>query len=498
MAAIRARLDDSPMINGIRRFYHSLWYAVLLAVLVLLSYIFAWEVPIWALMVALTCISMVVCKDLLPTLPATLMAVFALSFAHSPARNFDSWTPDNPYPSFSDYMTRPSTLTAIGVMLGAILVSYVLHQLLWGDILRVFRRPTTLTITIIPLALALLFNGAFSGSYSPLNLLFGAGLVLSWILFYLVDYHHMPHGRDTIRYVCRVACIVLLLLVAEMVFIFISRGVLSGGAVDTSKIHFGWGVYNCFGGIVALLIPLIFYLAITERFGGVYYALGLVAWVAIFLSTSRSSLLFGTLALLACVILSCFVGRHKRPYRIVALVGVACVIAGVALFWGKIMELVPRYMEVLLDDSERFTIWKMGLDYWLEHPFLGVGFFGIEKLSYAVNYAGLLHNTIIELMAAGGTLTLLAYLFYRVKTAMLFFRRPTLSRVFLGMSILVLLGTSLLDIHTFTIYPMFYYAIVLSLAEHDYQEQREPHAEAPQSRGASNPRVSTGGGQSKD
>jgi O-antigen ligase len=367
-------------------------------------------------------------------------------------------------------MTRPSTIVALAILVVVIVLAYVLHQVLWGDLLRIFKKKTALTWALIPLALALLLNGVFAEEYKLLNLLFGAGVVLAWILFYLIDYHHIPRGKETIRYYCRVCCIVLALLVAELIFIFISRGVVAGGSVDTSKIHFGWGVYNCFGGIVALLIPPIFYLAVTERFGGFYYALGCLAWVIIFLSTSRSSLLFGSLALLACIIIACFAGKHKRAYRIVAIVGTIGVLFGVALFWDKIMELVPRYMEVLLDDSERFTIWKMGLDYWVEHPLFGVGFFGINKMSYAVNYAGLLHNTIIELMAAGGSFATLAYLFYRFKTSLLFFRHPTLQRVFLGMSILVLLGTSLLDIHTFTIYPMFYYAAALAMAEHDLEE----------------------------
>jgi O-antigen ligase len=407
------------------------------------------------------------------------MAVFALSFEHTPARNFDGWTHANPtYPSFSDYMTRPSTIGAIVGMIVVLVLGYIAHQVLWGDILRIFKKKTSLTLAIIPLAVALLLNGAFASEYKPMNLLFAGGTILSWIIFYLIDYHHIRHSKDTIRYYCQVTCIVLLLLVAELVFIFISRGVIVGGAVDTSKIHFGWGVYNCFGGIVAMLIPPIFYLALTERFGGVYYALGCLAWVAIFLSTSRSSLLFGSLALLASVIIACFVGRHKRAYRIVALLGTLAVIGGAILFWDKIMELVPRYMEVLLDDSERFTIWKMGIDYWCQYPIFGVGFFGVDKLSYAVNYAGLLHNTLIELMAAGGSVATLAYLYYRVKTAMIFFRRPTLQRVFLGMSILVLLGTSLLDIHTFTIYPLFFYAAALSMAEHDREACEATESEA--------------------
>lgn len=470
MAAIRDWLSSQRTVSHIRIFYYSLWYPCLLACLVFLSYTLAIEVPIWATMVALAAVSMIVCKDLLPVLPATMMAVFALSFAHTPARNFDSWTPENPWPSFSDYLTRPSTITALGIMIAVIVVAYVCHQLLWGDLFGIFKKKTSLTWAIIPLAIALLCNGLFAKEYQAMSLLFGAGVVLSWIVFYLVDYHHLPRGKDTIRYYCKVCAIVLVLLIAELIFIFISRGVVADGSVNTERIHFGWGVYNCFGGIVALLIPPIFYLAVTERFGGVYYALGCLAWVAIFLSTSRSSLLFGSLALLACILIACFVGEHKRAYRVVALIGTIGVICGIALFWNKLMELVPRYMEVLLDDSERFEIWKMGFDHWLQYPVFGIGFFGIDKLSYAVNYAGLLHNTWIELAAAGGSFAILSYLFYRVKSAIIFFRRPTLQRTFLGMSILVLLGTALLDIHTFTIYPMFYYAAALAMAEHDLEE----------------------------
>ena len=50
---------------------------------------------------------------------------------------------------------------------------------------------------------------------------------------------------------------------------------------------------------------------------------------------------------------------------------------------------------------------------------------------------------------------------------MLFVKKPTFDRTFMGLSIAVLLGGSLLDNHVFNIYPMFFYAVLLVLSEAD-------------------------------
>ena len=66
---------------------------------------------------------------------------------------------------------------------------------------------------------------------------------------------------------------------------------------------------------------------------------------------------------------------------------------------------------------------------------------------------------------------MIAYLFHRVQTAILFFKKPTLYKSFIGIGVLLLLLMSLLDCHFFNIGPVFFYSICLAFAEKTEEEQ---------------------------
>ena len=135
-------------------------------------------------------------------------------------------------------------------------------------------------------------------------------------------------------------------------------------------------------------------------------------------------------------------------------------------------------------DSGRFKLWSNTLAIFAEYPIFGGGFFSIPFTSYvhpegAYRFMpGFAHNTIVELLGAGGLFLLLTYLVYRGATIWRLVRRITWQRIFLGLVILSLLGTSLLDNHLFNIYPAFFYAAALVLGEQDYLAQVKVSAPA--------------------
>ena len=68
------------------------------------------------------------------------------------------------------------------------------------------------------------------------------------------------------------------------------------------------------------------------------------------------------------------------------------------------------------------------------------------------------------MLSATGILGTLAYLFYRVCTARIFFKNMSLDKLMLLLPILVTLGMSLIDNYTFHVYTTFIYSLCLAVA----------------------------------
>ena len=83
------------------------------------------------------------------------------------------------------------------------------------------------------------------------------------------------------------------------------------------------------------------------------------------------------------------------------------------------------------------------------------------------------HNTVIQMLASCGILGFLAYAFHRYQTVKLFVSHRTPISFFLGMSVLTLLLTSLLDIHLFNIFPAMFYSVILCVLERDGKYWRQ-------------------------
>ena len=83
----------------------------------------------------------------------------------------------------------------------------------------------------------------------------------------------------------------------------------------------------------------------------------------------------------------------------------------------------------------------------------------------------------MQLLASGGVAALAAYAYHRVQTALLFFRKLNLEKIFIGFSVLVLITTSFFDCHFFNFGPGLLYACLLVMAEKMDVEQEERPAQ---------------------
>ena len=181
---------------------------------------------------------------------------------------------------------------------------------------------------------------------------------------------------------------------------------------------------------------------------------------------SRNALVFATLAFGASVIISCFVGKNKKVFRIITLIGIVGIALFALVFFGKIKALLGDYFDRGFSDNGRYDLWKLAIDTFKEHVVFGNGFYGFFT-DAVYEFGGvprMAHNTVFQLLSATGIVGLLSYLWYRVSTAVTFFRRPSKMKTMLGLSILVFLLGSLLDNFVFNIHPVLYYSVALAIA----------------------------------
>ena len=203
-----------------------------------------------------------------------------------------------------------------------------------------------------------------------------------------------------------------------------------------------------------------------------YFAIATLAWLASILTLSRNALIFGTLTYAACVLIFSFVGERKKLFRIVVLLGIACAAIFALVFFDKIYSLFKDFFERGLSDNGRFALWRAALKNFLEAPIFGKGFYGFNTATDTFGpFPESAHNTIFQLLSAGGAVAILTYAFYRFKTVKPFIKKPCLLKTMLGISVLALVLSSLLDNFLFDIYPTFYMTTALVIAIKKSEEQ---------------------------
>ncbi len=473
---LRYRIDSSHVATAMRRYYDSVWYLVTIGVMTLFGFATGLDLVTMLLTAAIGCIGMVVAFDLRPALLPTLVVVFQMSPAHSPQRL--PWMTPEMQPDGA-FFRGGAPFVLVVVALVVISLVFFFHTWLRGTLRTMLTRPTHLLFWSLPLVAALMLNGIFREGYTVKNLLFGLGTAALWVVIYLVYYHGLSHGEETFFYGAKCCFTALLVLLAEFFVAYMTSWemVFADHAINKFSLFFGWGISNNFGAMVALLTPVCFYMAAYQRHGWIYWIAGAVSWVAVIFSYSRTALLVGTGIAFLSALLVCFVGRYKKLYRILLGASTGAILLAlviVLLASPETLTTYNRYIVRSFNDSGRFALWRDGLACFKEAPIFGVGFWDVPIESWSgIGIPGFLHNTPIQMLAACGLFGLIAYLVMRARSVWLFVSRPSLNRLFLGLALAALLAESLLDNHIFNIYPSFYYALFLALAEHDYERSLE-------------------------
>lgn len=370
----------------------------------------------------------------------------------------------------------------VSILLAILIVASFITFIIRCDIPRHFNpKGTPIFIPTALFSVALVLNGVFSSSWSVKDLFLGSVHAILFMFLFAIFYHGFKDEKtdELMKYVAYVAMLIAAVLVVEMAHLYLtSDEIFKDGAIVKDRVYLGWGIWNLVGVNITLLIPLVFFGAMNNKYPWLYFSVATLAYVAAVFTMSRNALIFATLSYGACAIIGCFKGKNRKGFRIITVAGASAVILGIIVLFPKIKAMLGDYFSRGFDNNGRFGLWMEGFDNFLSAPVFGKGFYGYGDYSLAHGpLPKMAHNTIFELLSATGAVGLITYGYYRAKSLVPVFKNPTLVKTMAAMSIFVILGGSLLDNFVFNFYPMFYYAFLLALIFRASDEEGSPYKE---------------------
>ncbi len=449
------KLKGAFTADSLCRFYMSNIYPIVICALTLIGSVTGVEMYLGLIHSALIFGAFIVCPSIKPIVISLLTFVMQLSVPHSPF-----------YPNYSDYYYTGWRLIAFIAIVALVLSGFVIFTVKNRIYKKLSFKDSPFLIPLILLSSAFLLNGIFSGKWVLGSLVFGFSNLVVWCVLFLLMYHGFGEDESAeslAGYFAYISVLISFLISAELIVHFLTAdNIFVDGSINKVAVALGWGIWNLIGVSLSVLIPVIFYGMHKNKYPWMYFTAATLAYIMAVLTMSRNALVFATLAYVSCVIISCFYGKQKRTFRIIAAAGILCVAALGIILFDKLYAILADYFERGFSDNGRFDIWRAAFDNFLAHPIFGGGFYGFEGgLDKFGPLAKQAHNTLLQILSATGILGFAAYAYYRYKTVLTVIKKPTFLKTMMALSIAVLLLGSLLDNFVFNIYPMFYYNMAM-------------------------------------
>ena len=451
-------------INVIRAFYMGRLYPLVVCALVLLGSLTGLEMYFNFLVAGLFVSSLFVCTSTRPMIVSLCTYIFQLSTKNSPSLINNS-----------DYLYTGWRLWALVISILSIFVAAFyfffknkLHK-------RICIKRDRIILPMAVMCIAFLLNGAFSTSWVPMSLLFAVAQTVVYGFIFLLFFCGLSDEDTTdtlMPYMSYVASLMASVIIVQLAHLFLTAdNIFVDGSINKEAVVLGWGIWNLVGACLAMLIPVIFWGAMHSKYSWAYFTVATLSWLGAILTMSRNALIFASLAYATCVIISCFCGNYRKPYRIICAIGIAGVVGLIILLWSKIQALLGDYFARGFDSNGRYELWAIAWKNFLDCPIFGRGFSGFESahqlesgpFAHMGPMPTMAHNTPLELLSATGIVGTLAYGYYRFVSFIPVFKRPTLAKTMLALSLLVTLGGSLLDNFVFNIYPMYFAMVTLAI-----------------------------------
>ena len=456
-------LSVPPCKDTLVRYFESRAYLLSVALLVMFGHLLGIEYYLNILVILQLSAALCLSDSPKPLIYTSSLFIFQVTLRHSPSE-----------PYFSDYYFRGAKLVIL-LILAVVLVGSIAYYLIRTRFVPdVLQGNMPMCLPLFLFSVALIIGGIGRTKYVAENLTYGLGQAAVWFLHFGVLAVGMRRMKkeEILTALSDVAMAATWIILIQLAEIYLTTdGILNPDQwVDKNRILFGWGISNTAGAILAFLLPVHFIGIVRTPRPALPITTAIAGYIGIFLTQSRNAMVFGTLGLAASIVYVCFIGEHKKFFRIVtgAVFGVGLL---VILFCPDIRYmLIQQFIERGFNDAGRFRIWEQALDNFLKSPVFGRGFFGtvevVDSDKYVEFYPHFVHNTLLQLLSSTGLVGTLSYVFVRAASATPFLRRGTRTpeKWFLLFAVVVFLCEGLLDVFPFAIYPTFYYNFFLAAA----------------------------------
>lgn len=436
-------------------------FCVAVMILAALSNMFSLELPVYTVFIALAVYVCIWGQDLLPLMPLIVACYLSPSTANNPGKAVDS------------VFSFAQGGIWLAILAGAVAAALAFR--VWKDRKAFFHAPRRLLPGILLLCGSYLLSGLGSTGYCDSffsNLLFAlmqCGCILLPYFLFTGGIQWKSVRKD---YFAWLGSCVAGLLVVEILWVYLTQGVLTGGVIDRARIHTGWGMYNNMGAMLMILLPFPFYLTAQKNKHWLGPLIGCGHVLAVLLTCSRNSILVAGALYVLCVIWS-WRRADKTLYRKTLLWLVGCAGAVCLLLLKPLLDAFTQILEQGLDLSSRDDIFKEGLKLFGQAPVFGVSFYspGYQPWDWSTleSFTGLFpprwHNTYVQLLASGGVVAMGAYICHRVQTAKLFLKQSSREKTAIALSLGALCFSSIFDCHFFNMGPVLFYSMGLAFAE---------------------------------
>lgn len=454
--------------ESINKFYNGYVYPIIISGLVLVGSLFGIEMFTLAIHTILIFGACLYSDSVKPFMISLCTFAYQVSRKNAPQR-----------PYFSDFYTNKYVIAFIAAFAVLIIAGIVVFCVRRKIFAKISFKSTPLLLPVSIFSLSLLINGIFSGEWVFDNLVFGVINVIVYFFFYVFFLHGFGENEtssELASYFSYIAMLAGAILSLQMIDLYLtSDTVISGGTIVKDQIVLGWGSWTVVALCFAVVIPLMFYGVLNNRYPWLYFGVATVTYVMTILTMSRNALIFATLGYVCCVILCCFVGKHKKAFRIITVTGIVAIAVLAFLLRDNIYTFFKDHFDRgLLNDNGRYPLWRAAFESFLESPIFGSGFYGInfdtyDQFGFVPKMA---HQTILQILGSMGIFGILAYGYYRVNTAIMIFKKPSVMKSIFAISILVLLLESMLDNFVFSVYPVMYYVISLAIIGKSAREEK--------------------------
>ncbi len=457
------KLTKNKFAFGVAAFFNSRLFPIAFGGAMFLIHALAIDVVGFCLAAVLFVAVSLFCDDTRPQLAICFMTGMCVSTDNSTA-----------YGGGTGYYSDPFVIGTIIAAASVIVAAMAARLVIFKEYKNIAKK-RILFPGLIAFAVVCLTAGLFSQFMDVTSFAVGgltAGVILGLYVYFSAS---LGERTDNVDYLMRL-CVMTMMLVAAMVgWMYLTR-FRPGMSLDNDwKSNFVLGalVSNSAGEMMVMMLPAAFYLAAKEKRGWIYLLLTAVTAVAIYFTLSRAALLVGIPVFVAGVAYVLVRGKTNRRSNLVATccIVVCGFVVVLVSFKGNFGDLFEFFASVGFSDRGRFRIWEQMMELFASSPVFGVGFSALFQLgNYGINvFHNLAHNTIVQMIGSCGIVGIAAYVFHRAQTVILFFKRRSEARSFVGIMILCFLAMALLDQIFF--FPNFtvIYASMLVIAEKDYE-----------------------------